>query len=351
MKSERRHELQTNQLLDWLEKVFKRIEPYWKMIVAVVLLVLVTGMVYSWWAEESSAEQSKRWNQLFAVMGKVESSPDELEAIAKEFPDTEVACWAHVMAGDMRLRAGCRALFVNKGDAEAELRDGVDNYRNALEGRHPMLRQRATFGLARALEAQRELDDARERYKEVVETWPDGTYAVMAARRLEDLGKMSTKKWYDDFGKFEPAPSYFDGAGGSLDYDDPASLPDGPTLGSGLRDHAGGRTTEELLKIIDDTMKGTGQPSDIDALATPPDTTPPDTTPPDTTPPDTTPPDTTPPDLAETDVDRPDEPEPETVVPDPGDAGQSDPAEASSDDAVPEQSDPVDPDESPSGTE
>jgi len=139
------------------------------------------------------------------------------------------------------------------------------------------VRERATFGLARAYESlagtrqsQGELDKAMESYEAVVTEWPNGAYAEMAARRLEDLRQEETKSLYDKFAQFEPKPALPDvpGLPGERPSFDLDSLPEDGTL-PGLPDSLmpGGAdepttTTEDDSPPADD---GTTSPTDSDA--------------------------------------------------------------------------------------
>ncbi len=105
------------------------------------------------------------------------------------------------------MSSGCGDLFLNKADANEALRQASDRYRDLLtEFPQPMLQARATFGLARTYEAQGDLKKAVGRYEEVVKSWPDGTYAALAAQRLDDLARPDVKEWYDKFDEFDPEP-------------------------------------------------------------------------------------------------------------------------------------------------
>ena len=211
MKGERRHELEKNELADWLAKVFGVVGPYQNAILGAVLLLLVGAVGYLWWAGQAAGKQaaaSDEFQRALWDLSQGSSSTADFEAIVEDYPDTGLALWARVMAGDLHLAFGCDSLFTNKGVANQELREAVDHYREVLgaESSSSALRQRATFGLARALESQGDLQKAMQRYEEVGKSWPEGAYAAAAASRLEDLEKPATRLFYDRFAKFDPKP-------------------------------------------------------------------------------------------------------------------------------------------------
>jgi hypothetical protein len=211
MKGQRRHELERNELADWLAKTFAAIKPYQNAILGVLLLVVVAGVGYSWWARQSAESRGAGWdtlNEAFGRLAQDQASARDFENIAREHPDTDVALWARVMAGDLHLTFGCDMLFVNKGVANQELRAAEDNYLDVLgaERGSSEFREQATFGLARAREAQGNLQKAMEHYEGVRTEWPDGPYAKAATARLEDLKRPETRLLYDRFAKFDPKP-------------------------------------------------------------------------------------------------------------------------------------------------
>ena len=209
---------------------------------AAVLLVLVVTVSYGWWVRHSAANVAEGWDEFYQALTAIEGNEadyeravSDLDDLVQRYPDTHVAFWAGVVAGDMHLAAGCDQLFVNKSMANQELRQAVDRYDEVLKSaRNPMVRERATFGLARATESLGvDLDKAAQLYREVVANWPNGAFAVEAKRRAEDLGKPATKELYDKFAKFDPKPAFLDEPGipGEKPAFDLKSLPDGPVFG------------------------------------------------------------------------------------------------------------------------
>lgn len=214
MKSERRHELQHNVLADWIGQILDKLKPYSMAILGLALLVMLGISVYAWQTKFSAATSAKAWGDFHLAFTSGE--PSDLDDVAEKHPGTDVAHWAAVVAADVYLNQGCQELFSNKASASQELRKAVEHYKRVLqESRVSALRERATFGLARAYEAlagtrqsEGELENAKKNYGEVVKTWPGGAYAAVATQRLEDLQRQDIKKFYDDFAAWEPKPAY-----------------------------------------------------------------------------------------------------------------------------------------------
>ncbi len=232
MKSERRHELEKNELADWLTGVLKQIKPYQNLIAGTLIFALVVLLVYTWSVRHSAARTAQGWtefNEAFALG----TSGANFEEIVEQYPNSDLGNWAAVLAGDAYLTSGSQALFVNKADAFRDLNRAADHYTNVLEkSRQSMIRQRATFGLARALESmaqnKKDVEAAAEQYEKVFTNWPNGAFAETAEQRFENLSRDSAAKVYERFADYEPKPALDDepGVPGERPAFDPDALPD-----------------------------------------------------------------------------------------------------------------------------
>ena len=167
MKRERRHELQHNELADWLAKAIERLKPYQNVIVAAVVVVILAAGGYAWISHASEAKTAQAWDALNS--GLESGNPGSFTRVMDDYPNTNVADVAAVVSADLRLADGCDRLFHDKAVAEQQLSQAIELYGKELEqGGNPSLRQRATFGLGRAWEAKGDLDKATRRYQEVV---------------------------------------------------------------------------------------------------------------------------------------------------------------------------------------
>lgn len=237
MKSERRHELQHNQLGEWLNNALVTVKPFQNIILASLVLIVVVAGMSAWWMRESAAKTAEAWDSFFNAFAT--GNVEQFDEVAAQAAGTGVDNWSRIVAGDLALGQGCQGLFSDKATASEDLRKAVEQYMAVLkQTKQPMLRQRATFGLARAYEAlggtrqsQGELDKAIEQYQKLVDTWPEGAYAKLAARRLEAIQSQEIKSFYDDFAEYNPQPASTDQPGmpGEQLPFDLDSLPDGPT--------------------------------------------------------------------------------------------------------------------------
>jgi hypothetical protein len=253
MKSERRHELQHNALADWLVKAGEAAKPYQNAIFTVVIAFLVVFLGYTLWARHSAGIANQAWDDLNVVM--LSSDVSKLVKITEDYPNTAAADMASIILADSRLAEGCNRVLTSKATGRQELAKAIDRYAMICQENHaPWLVERATFGLARGLEATGDLKNAAKNYKDVVERWPNGVYAPTARQRLEDIERPTTKRFYDSFAHFDPKPSFSSESGehpnasGDHPKFDIGELPDEPaTKSESIRD----------MKL-DDSTKATG---------------------------------------------------------------------------------------------
>jgi hypothetical protein len=229
MKSERRHELERNQLLRWLLETSDQIKPYTNLIlggILVVLLVILGGTLVN---NYQKGQSGGAWDDYFNSLSG--SDRTALENVAQKHAGTTAAHWALETLANLELEAGCNLLFVNKTSANLELRKAAEHFQAVLsQASSPVLLEQATYGLARTREAQGDLGQALKAYTEIGEKWPKGTFAEVAKERADDLKRQDTRSFYDKFAKFDPKPAMANepGTPGKKPAFDLDSIPDKP---------------------------------------------------------------------------------------------------------------------------
>jgi hypothetical protein len=213
MKTERRHELQHNELSDWLGQRLDVLRPYTTAVVALAAGLLLVVGVYQWSSSRSTEAEAGLWGNYFVAARKLnQDDPSQLQKIVEDVPSSSVAAWARLRLGDYYLARGINLLFSDRGLARQELGKAVDTYLALAIASNddPLMRERATWGLAKAYESQNNLDKARDRYRELTDS---KSYGPQARARLTDLDRSSTKQFYDWFAKQDPRPAPIDGPG------------------------------------------------------------------------------------------------------------------------------------------
>lgn len=231
MKSQHRHELQTNELADTLGVYMQRIQPYARQIglgILAVLLVIVVGIYLN---NQRLARAGAGWSDYFQAFAQ--RDPKALGEVARLHSGNPAALWAEQAAGDILLATGAGQMFSDRKEAETSLRSAEKHYKAVEQAaaRHPMLLNRARYGLAQTYETLADVEKARSYYEKVSQAEGDSSLGRDAKGRFEDLSQNSTERWYAWFERQEP-PQPETGAGG-LDPnvpDDLDVLPNRPDL-------------------------------------------------------------------------------------------------------------------------
>ncbi|MGD9646871.1 MAG: hypothetical protein AB7U73_14240 [Pirellulales bacterium] len=231
MKTERRHELKTNELADWLGKSIGRVEENYKVGLAIVVVVVLIVAVWAYLRNSAAEKMQESWAAYQRAAAEQEST--QLDDVATRYADMPGGACARLLLADRQLRAGADQLFADRADANDQLRRALDNYQAVVDSRAdltPIVRQRALLGLARAAESLNDLPRAREAYQQLADTnrWPQAFYASEAQARLDALSRDSTKEFYDWFAKQEPRPALSPSLDGQSLFED-SKLPGEPT--------------------------------------------------------------------------------------------------------------------------
>lgn len=246
MKTERRHELQTNVLADWLGEKIDALKPYSTAISATALALAVGLFAYLYWSQKNQARQAQGWKQYFNALEETgrEDADQSLREVADDYAKLPPGEWSRLSLADAQLAKGVDQLFNDRAASRQTLDDAIESYRAVLDAAPPEspLAERATLGLAEAYESKNELDEAREQYRALVERRPEGAFTALAQERLDDLDRKGTKDFYDWFARQSPKPKSPTGPGkpGEKPAFDLGNLPDenpfGSTLGFGQRE-------------------------------------------------------------------------------------------------------------------
>lgn len=217
MKTERKEELETNELEDWLTTFLNDMKPYAKLIAAIGVLAAVTIFLLSFGAAQRKKNRGLAWTDLFSIQVNANSAFDpeqksefvkQLVELADREKGTPVGAWALQYAGDISLALGSDKLWEDRDEANSRFKEAATSYQSALDtADHEMLRQRALLGLAQANEAMKDFSAAESNYQNILSEWPDSTIAESASSRLAFLQQPSTKEFYDWFlAQDPPAP-------------------------------------------------------------------------------------------------------------------------------------------------
>lgn len=239
MKSEHRHELQTNELGKLADQVGGYFERYANQISigAIAVSLVAAGTIY--WLRSSHARDAAAWRDLAGAR-----RAEDFAAVWESHPDTAAAEWARVQEGEARLTEGIQLAFTNLESAQKELEQARKVLQASVDGNRAPdeARERALFALGRALESLSDGNegDAVKAYHALVKEFPGSAYRADAEQRIAELESGRGQEFYAWFAKY-PRPKA------------PASQP---------RDRAAANTSDEELLLPDDDGAPVEKPAD-----------------------------------------------------------------------------------------
>jgi hypothetical protein len=185
MKTERRHELETNKLALEIDVWREKLRPYTSGILFGLAALLGVYAVMSYWNSHNAGREQQAWlaYEKALLQGSADYSGVQLVAASDEFAGTRMQEWAYMAWADRQLRMAAEMFLVNRDAAKEKLSAIAAVYdQYSTDASDPEIRNRAMLGLARVSEMQGRLDDARRQYGEV-----QGALGAIAAARLKDL--------------------------------------------------------------------------------------------------------------------------------------------------------------------
>jgi hypothetical protein len=277
MKSEKRHELQKNELADWLgNHVEGATEYFWPVVGGVVVaFALAIGIVWYLNARESAAAIA--WDKYYQAFAEREREA-ELKKVAEVYSDSAAAQWAQLGSADLSLAQATKLMFSDKSEATSRVKEAIDGYQSVLsKARDPELTTRAQFGMARAQETMCQPEEARKFYELVAKSNKDsalGKEAARAAARLADPKTVEFLKWFAAAEPRKPAPIGHGGIPGMPPFNVPNDLPERPDLSlPGPLNFDPGKLPEDSPKFdfpkADDTPKPDAPKTDAPKSETP----------------------------------------------------------------------------------
>jgi predicted negative regulator of RcsB-dependent stress response len=197
MKSKRRHELQQNDLADWIADLIERVKPYSKIALASVVAVVVLAGGAMYLMSRASGRQASAWQEYLQAVNSADLK--KLKDMVAANEETSAAVAASMQIGLRQLEAGNSLLLTDASEARVSLEDAITHFNKAREWTDDdLVKQVATYQLARGHESLGNIDRAMSEYKELVTgDWKDCALSKQAGERLEDLKRPSTQEFYN----------------------------------------------------------------------------------------------------------------------------------------------------------
>jgi hypothetical protein len=207
MKSERRHELQHNELAVWLIKSGESLQEHQNAIISAIVIVIAAFAGTWWWSYTSASQATEAWGNVTTALET--GNVDLLTNVVDKYPNTRAAQMSALITADISLTQGCQLRFTDRANANEELKKAAKAYADSLaHGDSSTMQERGVYGQARSHEASGDLSAALEGYASVAKRWPNGAYAAAARQQIAFLEMPETKKMFDSLRSFDPKHVY-----------------------------------------------------------------------------------------------------------------------------------------------
>ena len=167
MKSEHRHELQTNELSAGLAGWIDKVKPFTGQIItgAVLLALVYAGLAV--WDARSAEKEKAAWDAYALALDTSDPEMKSLQRIANDdqYAGTKMQEWAYMGWADRQVLNAMGSYLFDRKITKDRLQGVSDIYEQfSSRAADPQIQNRARFGLARVYELQNKLDEARQQY-------------------------------------------------------------------------------------------------------------------------------------------------------------------------------------------
>lgn len=205
MKSDRRHELQKNELADRLASGIESTRSYLPVILGGLGLLVVASIAWGIYSSYTKSQASVAWTEFYFNLTRGDA--DSFVDLAQDHTGSSAAIWARQIAGDNYLQRGISTLYSNKADAKELIGKAIKAFEEVnQQASNTDLRTKALMGLAQAHESLGELDKATGFYQQLSKTATQPLLVAEANKRLAFLTSSSGKEFYAWFSKLDPKP-------------------------------------------------------------------------------------------------------------------------------------------------
>lgn len=247
MKTERRHELQNNELAFFLTRFMEKYRSQAGLFGGIALLGVAAWLAMSYMSSAAEQANAGSWAAYFQATESRGGDERQFNAVADAYGDTKAGHWAKFSAATRVLARATESTFINREDAKAKLKVAQAQLEELVNVKDELLRPRAMLALAQTLESlgalggTESLDLAAKQFEKIVAEFPNTEIARTAAIQLERLKANQEDGWYTWFASQEPAvdplssgSGLFDGIGDTPS-DPNVEVPAVPGVGSLIR--------------------------------------------------------------------------------------------------------------------
>lgn len=167
MKSEHRHQLETNDLSARLARAIENLKPFTGQIVTGIAALILVYLGLTIWNAQSAQREQEAWDAFAFAADTRDPELKGLQGVAssEEYAGTNMQEWAYAGWADRQVLIAMELCLRDREQANDHLRNVSGVYEQlASSANDPQVLNRARFGLARVYELQNKLDEARQQY-------------------------------------------------------------------------------------------------------------------------------------------------------------------------------------------
>lgn len=191
MKTERRHDLETNSLASKLNEWIETLKPHLSLIFVAIAVILAISAFGSMLTSSSSAKEQAAWDAYAQAQSAPDPEKQSLQELAtsEDYIGTKMQEWAQLTWADHQLLLSSRSFLFDREASLRRLRNVIGIYNQLVSNASDAeIKDRAHFGRARVYELQNKLDKALTEYKSVV-----GDLSPIAEQRAKELESDTVK--------------------------------------------------------------------------------------------------------------------------------------------------------------
>lgn len=254
MKTERRHNLETNALAVRVKTIIDDLTPYASTVGGILAALAVALIGWSYLSGSASSRQATAWNSYNQAIEGYYPNLQLLKTAAEENPGTSMQEIADVTWADGQVWMAVRQMLTSKAGSLELLDKASSAYQSVIRtSKDERVVNRARYGLARVYEMKNEVDKAIEQYNSV-----QGAFSELSKERAKELGEAKTRLALDWLATAE-APRRLPPMGPGTPGQRPNFSADDLSI-PGANDT---KAAENVEKSFDDILKGIG--SDINS--------------------------------------------------------------------------------------
>lgn len=201
MKSEERHELEQNELVNWSTRWA---DQAWRNRWSILGVIATIGLVFGGWTYYSrslAARTAASWQEFLAA-----TNPEQFQTLVDRYPGSPAVPYARLRMADLRFQEGKARLANNRGDAILKIDEASKLYSALRDDSSlpPDVREQAAMGAAAAIETKGNIADAIAAYKQVSTDFSGTVAALVAQARIKRLESPDAEKFYLQLAEYKP---------------------------------------------------------------------------------------------------------------------------------------------------